>query len=138
MIEVKIKKTKLNVKYCVNSASSVNAGGINVFIGTVRNSTKGRNVTHLFYETYGKMAIPELEKIARHAQKRWKLENVIIHHREGKVRLGETAVIIAVSSPHRRESFDSCRYIIDTLKTTVPIWKKEVFEDGKEWSYPNP
>ncbi len=138
MVEAKIKKSKLNVNYCENFVSSEKAGAVNIFIGTVRNKTHGKSVKYLFYESYGKMAILEIEKIANYAQKKWQLENVVIHHRVGKVRLGEITVVIAVSSSHRKESFEGCRYIIDTLKKTVPIWKKEVYEGGDEWTYPNP
>lgn len=120
------------------SVISDEAGGIDVFIGTVRNKTKGKNVKYLFYETYEKMALLEMEKIAKYATKKWKLKKVVIHHRKGKLEIGETAVVIAVSAPHRKEAFEACRYIIDTLKATVPIWKKEVFEDGEKWVSPNP
>lgn len=138
MIEAKIKTTKLSVNYCINFVSSEKAGAINTFIGTVRNKTKGKSVKYLFYESYGKMAISEMEKIANYAQKKWQLEHVVIHHRAGKVKLGEITVVIAVSSSHRMESFEGCRYIIDTLKKTVPIWKKEIYEAGEEWTNPNP
>ncbi len=138
MIEIKVKKAKLNVSYCVNFVSSEKVGAINTFIGTVRNKTKGKSVKYLYYESYGKMAILEMNKIANYAQKKWQLEHVVIHHRIGKVILGEITVVIAVSSSHRKESFEGCRYIIDTLKKTVPIWKKEVYEAGDEWTYPNP
>jgi molybdopterin synthase catalytic subunit len=138
MIEVKISKKELNIAKCIMSVISDEAGGIDVFIGTVRNKTKGKNVKYLFYETYEKMALLEMEKIAKYATKKWKLKKVVIHHRKGKLEIGETAVVIAVSAPHRKEAFEACRYIIDTLKATVPIWKKEVFEDGEKWVSPNP
>lgn len=138
MIEVKIHKRKLNIAQCITSVASHEAGGINVFIGTVRNKTKGKKVTHLFYETYQKMALAEMEAIAKYALKKWDLKKVAIHHRIGKLDIGETAVVIAVSSAHRKETFDACYYIINKLKKTVPIWKKEVYFDGEEWISPTP
>ena len=84
------------------------------------------------------MALLEMEKIAKHATKKWGLKKVSIHHREGKLTVGDTSVVIAVSSAHRKEAFEACRYIIDTLKDTVPIWKKELYENGEEWVSANP
>ncbi len=138
MFDVTISKRKLNTRKCIEFVKDDGAGGIDVFIGTVRNKTKGKKVKHLLYETYGKMAKHEMEKIAKHVIKKWGIRKVIIHHREGELKVGETAVIVAVSAPHRKEAFQSCRYIIDTLKTTVPIWKKEVYENGEEWISANP
>lgn len=138
MIEVKISSKQLNITKCIASVASDEAGGIDVFIGTVRNNTNGKKVKYLFYETYEKMALSEMEKITKYATKKWKLNKAVIHHRKGKLEIGETAVVIAVSAPHRKEAFEACRYIIDTLKATVPIWKKEVFEDGAEWISPTP
>ena len=109
-----------------------------MFIGTVRDSTKGRTVKHLEYEAYESMAVKEMQKIVDEAFKKWPVQNILIHHRTGILKPGETAVVIAVSAAHRDAAFDACRYIIETLKKTVPIWKKEVFEDGEEWVSPNP
>src|SRR6185437_6489087 len=107
--------------------------GMAVFIGTVRNKTKERRVVSLEYECYVSMALKEMRKIADDAIGLWKIKNILIYHRTGILQIGETAVIIAVNAPHREAAFDACRYAIDTLKKTVPIWKKEVFEDGEEW-----
>ncbi len=133
MFDLAIKKRKLNTQKCIEFVKDNEAGGIDVFIGTVRNKSKGKKVKYLFYETYRKMALLEMEKIAKHATKKWELKKAIIHHREGKLTVGDTSVVIAVSSAHRKEAFEACRYIIDTLKNTVPIWKKEVYETGEEW-----
>jgi len=112
---------------------SSESGGIDVFIGTVRNATKGKRVVRLEFEAYEPMAIAEMQKIAEHAFEKWPVQKVLIHHRTGILNIGEVPVIIAVSAAHRAAAFDACRYIIDTLKQTVPIWKKEVFEDGEVW-----
>ncbi len=138
MIELKISKRKLNIAQCITSVASHEAGGIDVFVGTVRNKTNEKKVKFLFYETYEKMALKEMEMIAKYAIKKWGLKKVAIHHRIGKLKIGETAVVIAVSAEHRKETFDACYYIINKLKKTVPIWKKEVYFDGEEWVSPTP
>lgn len=104
-----------------------------MFIGTVRNATKGRRVLRLEFEAYEKMAISELQKLADQALRQWPVQRIVIHHRTGVLQVGEIPVIIAVAATHREAAFDACRYLIDTLKQTVPIWKKEVFEDGEVW-----
>lgn len=109
-----------------------------MFIGTVRNATKGKQVLKLDFEAYETMAISEMEKIARQAFEKWPVQRVLIHHRTGTLQVGEVPVIIAVSAAHRDAAFDACRYIIDTLKQTVPIWKKEAFEDGEVWVAAHP
>ena len=133
MFDLAIKKRKLNTQKCIEFVIDNEAGGIDVFIGTVRSRTKDKKVKYLFYETYNKMALLEMEKIAKYAIKKWELKKAIIHHREGKLAIGDTAVVIAVSSTHRKRAFEACRYIIDTLKKSVPIWKKEIYENGEEW-----
>jgi len=117
---------------------SPESGGIDVFIGIVRNATKGKPVIRLEFEAYEPMAIAEMEKIIKHAEERWPIQKALIHHRTGILEVGEVPVIIAVSAAHRAAAFDACRYIIDTLKQTVPIWKKEVFEDGEVWVAAHP
>lgn len=109
------------------------SGGIDVFIGTVRNLTKGKKVLRLEFEAYEPMAIAEMQKIANQAFEKWPVQKILIHHQIGTLEIGEIPVIIAVSAAHRAAAFDACRYIIDTLKQTVPIWKKEVFDDGEVW-----
>jgi molybdopterin synthase catalytic subunit len=108
-------------------------GGIDLFVGTVRDSTKGRKVLKLEFEAYEKMAISEMQKLSEMAMQRWPVQRVAIHHRTGILQVGEVAVIIAVAAAHRDAAFDACRFLIDTLKKTVPIWKKEIFEDGEVW-----
>jgi len=114
------------------------SGGIDVFIGAVRDVTKGKAVMRLEFEAYRNMAIKEMEKIANEAAAKWPVQKILIHHRTGVLQIGEIPVIIAVSAAHRDAAFDACRYIIDTLKQTVPIWKKEIFEDGEVWVAAHP
>lgn len=136
--EIRILSTPLDITYCINSVLSPACGGIDVFIGTVRNATKGKNVVRLEFEAYETMAISEMQKIVDHAFAQWPLHHVVVHHRTGVLAVGEVPVVIAVSAAHRDAAFDACRYIIDTLKQTVPIWKKEVFEDGAIWVAAHP
>jgi molybdopterin synthase catalytic subunit len=117
---------------------SPESGGIDVFIGTVRNATKGKKVLKLDFEAYEPMAISEMNKIAEQAFERWPVQKILIHHRTGLLQVGEVPVVVAVSATHRDAAFDACRYIIDTLKQTVPIWKKESFEDGDVWVAAHP
>lgn len=113
-------------------------GAIDIFVGNVRNQTKGKAVVKLDFEAYEKMAIREMAKIAEEAAQKWPVQKMAIHHRVGSLAIGETAVIIAVSTPHRKASFEACQFAIDTLKLTVPIWKKEIFEDGEVWVAAHP
>jgi molybdopterin synthase catalytic subunit len=109
------------------------AGGVVSFVGVVRNHARGQTVDHLEYEAYPEMAVREMEKIVEAAAKKWQGTRVAIAHRTGRLGIGEAAVIIVAASAHRAEAFEACRYAIDTLKETVPIWKKEVTPDGQYW-----
>ncbi len=109
-------------------------GAVVVFEGIVRNQTRGRRTLYLDYEAYEGMALQELEGLASQAVQKFRIRDVAITHRLGKLEIGETSVLIVVVSPHRGPAFDACRWIIDTLKRTVPIWKKEYFEDGAVWA----
>lgn len=138
MIDLKIINEALDIANCINWVMTPQSGGIDVFIGTVRDQTKGKKVVRLEFEAYEKMAISEMKKIAREMMQRWPLHKIIIHHRVGILQIGEVPVVIAVSASHRAAAFEACRYAIDTLKQTVPIWKKEIFEDGEEWVAAHP
>jgi molybdopterin synthase catalytic subunit len=109
------------------------AGSLVTFEGVVRNNSQGKQVHYLEYEAYVEMAEERLHAIASDVYNQWGIAQIAIVHRLGHLEVGETSVIIVVASPHRAEGFDICRYIIDTLKTTVPIWKKEVGINGEEW-----
>jgi len=136
--EIKILSKTLSIQTCIDWVMSLESGGIDVFIGTVRNATKGKKVVRLEFEAYEKMAIAEMEKIAEYAGSKWPIQKLLIHHRTGSLSIGEVPVIIAVSAAHRAAAFEACRYVIDTLKQTVPIWKKEIFEDGEVWVAAHP
>ncbi|MFY0592060.1 molybdenum cofactor biosynthesis protein MoaE [Roseivirga sp.] len=138
MENIFITEHKLDTKACTDAVTYPGAGGIVVFVGTVRDQTKGKTVKHLEFEAYEKMALKEMQKIADYAIKKWYLHQMVIHHRTGLVQIEEEAVVIACSSAHRKEAFEACQYAIDTLKETVPIWKKEVFEDGEVWVSAHP
>ena len=114
------------------------AGSIVAFTGTVRNKTSSKPVLRLEFEAYKPMALKELRKIVDHIGQYFPLLRVAVHHRIGSVDIGGIAVYIVVASAHREEGFISCKYIIDTLKQTVPIWKKEIFEDGEVWVAAHP
>jgi molybdopterin synthase catalytic subunit len=136
--QIEIHTEPLNIQACTDWVMSPDSGGIDVFIGTVRNATKNKPVLKLEFEAYNKMAINEIEKITKQAFEKWPVQKVLVHHRTGTLQVGEIPVIIAVSAAHRGAAFDACRYIIDTLKQTVPIWKKEFFEDGEVWVAAHP
>src|SRR5437870_13430447 len=109
------------------------AGGIVVFEGVVRDNARGKQVRYLEYDVYPEMAEQQIRSIVAEAERRWGVERVVVAHRFGRLEIGEASVIIVVATAHRAEAFEACRYIIDTLKTTVPIWKKEVATTGEEW-----
>ena len=108
-------------------------GAVVTFLGLVRNHNLGRSVRYLEYEAYEPLALKAFEKIAAEIGERWPGARLALHHRIGRLEIGESSVMIAVSSPHRRGAFEACHFAIDTLKETVPVWKKEYFEDGEVW-----
>lgn len=122
----------------IQAAESPKAGALNVFIGTVRSNTSNKKVIRLEYECYEAMAKSEIQKIIDQACTRWPLLKVAISHRTGILAIGDEAIVLAVSTPHRKESFEACQFIIDALKQTVPIWKKEIYEGGEEWVSAHP
>ena len=109
-------------------------GAAVVFEGVVRNNTRGRRTLYLAYEAYEAMALKQMEALAEEARSRFAVRAVTLVHRLGRLEIGETSVLIVVASAHRGPAFEACRWIIDTLKKTVPIWKKEYFEDGAVWA----
>ena len=111
-------------------------GGICTFLGVVRDNAEGRPVVKLGYEAYEAMALSQMHAIVDEAMERWGLDSVALSHRTGELQIGEASVAIAVGAPHRAEAFEACRFVIDTLKTRVPIWKKEFFQDGAVWVEP--
>jgi molybdopterin synthase catalytic subunit len=116
------------------------AGGIAVFLGTTRaeNNADGRALVALDYDAYAEMAQTQLADLARRARDRWHISRLVIQHRTGRVAVGEASVLIAVSTPHRAEAFEACKWLIDTLKSEAAIWKKEIWGDGTStWVHPS-
>jgi len=116
---------------------SDNAGAVCTFLGTVREMTGQKQTVALEYEAYPEMALKKLAELEAQARERWPILEAAIVHRVGKLDLGEISVVVAVSCPHRHDAFDACRWLIDTLKEVVPIWKREQWADGaEEWVHP--
>ncbi len=130
---IRIVESKIDREEIVQSVATPESGAIATFDGRFRNHDRERPVTHLHYEAFPEMALKELEKIRAEAMQRWPLNGMAIVHRVGRMEIGESSVFIAVSSAHRKDAFEACRFAIDTLKTTVPIWKKEHYQDGEVW-----
>ena len=137
-IFIKIKEGELSLQECYDFVTDDSCGGISLFVGTVRNSTKDKEVFKLEFSAYEPMAVKEMKLIATSAIEKFKVHKIAIHHAIGALGIGEVPVIIAVSSAHREAAFKACQYAIDTLKETVPIWKKEFFEDGEIWVNAHP
>jgi len=118
----------------LSSLKCADDGAALVFEGMVRNQTRGRKTLYLNYEAYEEMALQEMESLVEQALRQFQIRDVALVHRLGRLEIGETSVLIAVASAHRAAAFEACRWLIDTLKRTVPIWKKEYFEDGAVWA----
>jgi molybdopterin synthase catalytic subunit len=137
-ISIKITSEKLNLEECHNFVRDDSCGGISAFIGTVRNDTQGKEVIQLDFSTYKPMAIKEMEKIAEITLEKFDIKKIAIHHAQGLLKIGDIPVIITASAKHRKAAFNACMFAIDTLKETVPIWKKEHFSDGEVWINAHP
>jgi molybdopterin synthase catalytic subunit/molybdopterin converting factor small subunit len=123
----------LSLDAVVDEVRSDQAGAIATFVGTTRLQSRGRTVEHLDYEAYEGMAERVMAEIADALKRRYDVCEIAIHHRTGRVEIGEPSVVIAVSAPHRQDALAACKDAIDTLKEQVPLWKKEVYEGGEEW-----
>lgn len=130
---IELTAEPLSVERCLEAVRGPGSGGIVTFVGSVREVSEGKRVRHLEYEAYAPMAIEKLQQVVDEARARWPVDAVAIQHRVGRLAIGEDAVVIAVSAPHRGEAFAACQYAIDRLKQIVPIWKKEFGESGEEW-----
>jgi molybdopterin synthase catalytic subunit len=137
-IDVKILSAPLFSAEAELFVADDDSGGIVSFIGTVRRHTAGKAVLRLEFEAFETMALKEMTRIAEEILAGWPARKIAIHHRTGTLEIGEIAVVIAVSAEHRQAAFEACRYAIDTLKQTVPIWKREVFADGAVWVAAHP
>lgn len=117
----------------VESVRRDESGAVALFYGVVRNENMGRNVRYLEYDAYPQMAIKKMEEVAAEVRAKFAVTGVGVLHRIGRLEIGETSLLVAVSSAHRAEAFDACHYAVDRIKQMVPIWKKEVWDDGEEW-----
>ena len=132
-IVCRITEEPIEAQALVEAVRTPADGAVCVFYGVVREDSRNKKVRYLEYDAYPEMAEKKMREILVEAQARWPEQRVAIVHRIGRLGIGEPSVVIAVGSPHRGESFDACRYVIDRVKQEVPIWKKEVFTDGEAW-----
>jgi len=130
---VSITEHIIDVPRILNGVASPRSGAIDCFIGTVRDHSHGRRVSGLEYSAYVEMGEKVMAEVEIEMREKWVLNNVILAHRIGLLHVGDVAVVTAVSAAHRNEAFEACRYAIDRIKTIVPIWKKEFFEEGHAW-----
>lgn len=133
-----LTRARIDAEALAAAAKAGEDGAVAVFDGIVRNNTRGRRTLHLDYEAYEEMATKQMRELAQEAISRFAVRQVTIVHRLGRLEVGETSVLIVVASAHRAQAFDACRWLIDTLKKTVPIWKKETFADGTAWAAGEP
>ncbi len=133
-MRVELTQGTIDTKQIVDALKAGEDGAVTVFDGIVRNNTRGRRTLYLDYSAYDDMALQQMRELALEAISRFDVRDVAIVHRLGRLEIGETSILIAVASAHRGATFEACRWLIDTLKQRVPIWKKEVFADGAVWS----
>ncbi len=130
---IRVTEAPLNIAEAVAAVETNAAGAVNVFLGNVRDNNLGRRVAHLVYDAYPSMAEKVMREIAEEAKERFGLLDCAVLHRTGRLELGETSLLIAVSSGHRAESFEGGHWLVNEIKRRVPVWKKEVWEDGEAW-----
>ncbi|AFK21857.1 molybdenum cofactor biosynthesis protein MoaE [Pyrococcus sp. ST04] len=127
------KPADFDLEKAIDLVSSEETGGIVVFLGKVRNENMGKRVKKLIYEAYEEMALAEMERIRKEALEKFPIKDALIWHRVGELEIGENTILVVVSAKHRREAFDACVWIVDEVKKRVPIWKREVTEEGEFW-----
>jgi molybdopterin synthase catalytic subunit len=132
--EVKIVRERIDPEAVIQRLKHPSDGAVVTFDGIVRDNTRGRRTLYLDYEAYEAMALKQMESLATEARTRFAVRGATIIHRLGRLEIGETSVLVVVAAAHRGAAFEACRWIIDTLKKTVPIWKKEYLEDGAVWA----
>ena len=128
-----ISSLPLNVEEAIEFIQNPESGGISVFVGSVRNKNRDRVVHGLHYQAYDTMVLKEMEKAIHEARNKWELNRVFTAHRKGDLNIGDIAIIVSASSVHRKEAIMAVEWLVDELKNTLPIWKKEIYEDGSEW-----
>jgi len=132
-VHVRVQADPLDLAALLALVQAPSLGGVAVFLGTVRDHHAGRAVVRLEYEAYPEMAEAEMRKIAEEAKGRFGVARIAVAHRTGRLEIGETSVAVVFGSAHSREALEACRFVIDTLKRTAPIWKRELYEDGAAW-----
>jgi len=130
---IRLQTDAIRVDELIESVGSDGDGAVAVFVGTVRDHNRGRRVLYLEYEAYPEMAASDMRRLVEQAGARFELSSVAIVHRTGRLEIGEASVAVAVAAAHRGDALEACRFLIDTFKRTVPIWKREVFEGGEVW-----
>jgi molybdopterin synthase catalytic subunit len=130
---VRVQHEPIDAQALMRAVRSDADGAVALFVGTVRDHNQGRRVVALAYSAYEEMALREMNRVRSRALTAYAVSEIGVVHRLGELALGEAAVAVAVAAPHRAAAFEACRFVIDTLKTTVPIWKKERFDGGQEW-----
>lgn len=130
---IRLTREPLEPELITATVEDATNGAVVTFLGTTRNHSGGKRVLYLDYEAYEPMAQKVLGRIAEEVEQRWSIGHVSIAHRFGRLDIGEISLVVAIGSPHREEAFQACQYVVDRIKENVPIWKKEVFEDGEVW-----
>ncbi|HET9357169.1 MAG TPA: molybdenum cofactor biosynthesis protein MoaE [Nitrososphaeraceae archaeon] len=131
---ISITNNQLSLQEVMLELEDNSAGALSVFIGNVRNRGRSGNVSEIYYEAYSEMAEQEMREIENEAQTKWGIKKLVAIHRIGNIKVGESSIIIGVSSEHRHEAFEACKYVINNVKTRVPIWKKEISRESQKWA----
>ncbi len=131
---ISITEDSINICDILSQIHDETSGAISIFAGNVRNNNSGSQVVGIFYDVYPEMAVLKMQEIESEVLTKWNVRKFIALHRVGYIGVGETSVLVISSSEHRKEAFESCRYGIDNIKTRIPIWKKEIFENGYKWT----
>lgn len=131
---ISITNNHLSLQEAMCEIEDNSAGALSIFIGNVRNRGRFGNVSEIYYEAYSEMAEEKMKEIENEAQTKWAIKKLVAIHRIGNLKVGETSIIIGVSSEHRHEAFEACKYIINNVKTRVPIWKKEISKENQKWA----
>ncbi|OAI44523.1 hypothetical protein AYO38_00045 [bacterium SCGC AG-212-C10] len=130
---IRVTEDVLSPAEAIAAVESPRAGAVDLFLGNVRDNNLGRGVSYLVYDAYPSMAEKVMREIAEEAKTRFAIESVAVLHRTGRLEIGETSLLVAVGSGHRRAAFEGCHWLVDEIKKRVPVWKKEVWDDGEEW-----
>ena len=131
---IRITNNRLNLPEIMFELEDNSAGALSMFIGNVRNRGRSGNVSEIYYEAYSEMAEQKMREIENEAQTTSRIKKIVAIHRIGNIKVGESSIIIGVSSEHRHEAFEACKYIINNVKARVPIWKKEISKESQKWA----